>query len=128
MRNSATERIRVELQRNLDDQKTSADRNKRGQFATPTMLAREILSYAKRVLPKSQKIRFLDPALGTGAFYSALLEVFGKKAVAAATGFEIDPHYGTDTQKLWSDFDLDFRLADFTKAAVPKMQGQRYNL
>ena len=47
-----------------------------GQFATPSALASEILAYAKKLMPCGQKIRFLDPGLGTGAFYSALLQAF----------------------------------------------------
>jgi hypothetical protein len=48
----------------------------KGQFATPNTLAIEIINYSKTLLSPDQKIRFLDPAIGTGSFYSALLQSF----------------------------------------------------
>ncbi len=66
------EQKRLELQQALDGQKSAAERNRLGQFATPTALACEILRYGVSLLPLGREIRFLDPAIGTGAFYSAL--------------------------------------------------------
>lgn len=63
---------RLELQALLDGKKTSAARNKLGQFATPTTLARDVLGYGLALLPKDQPVSFFDPAIGTGSFYSAL--------------------------------------------------------
>ena len=63
---------RSALQTRLDRQKTSAERNRLGQFATPTQLARDVLAYGLSLLPETMPIRFLDPAIGTGSFYSAL--------------------------------------------------------
>ena len=73
---SPIETRRLELQCDLDAAKTQAERNRMGQFATPTALARDILGYAKRQLGADIGVRFFDPAIGTGSFYSALLEVF----------------------------------------------------
>jgi len=109
------EHSRLRLQANLDEQKTSADRNKLGQFATPTALARDILTYGVSLLDPSDKINFLDPAIGTGSFYSALQEVCPNWRVANATGFEIDPHYGLPAAKLWRNTKLNYALADFTR-------------
>jgi hypothetical protein len=111
---SIREQKRVDLQARLDAEKSSAERNKLGQFSTPTELARDILNYASKRLPKG-RVRFLDPAIGTGAFYSALLENFPRTRVAAAQGFEIDPHYGEPARGAWADTPLDIALADFTK-------------
>ncbi len=72
----AKEQERVALQASLDAKKTQAERNRLGQFATPTALAEDILRYAGALLPPATKVRFLDPAIGTGSFYSALLRVF----------------------------------------------------
>jgi predicted RNA methylase len=77
----------------LESLKTQTERNKLGQFATPNVLATDILEYAKTLLPTSQQIRFLDPAFGTGAFYSALLRVFPSLRITKAWGYEIDPHH-----------------------------------
>ncbi len=111
---------RLVLQDVLDAKKDGAERNRMGQFATPTGLAVAVLRYAKAQFDKSENVRFIDPAIGTGSFYSALLDVFPKTRIGAAVGYEIDPHYGVPAAELWGDTGLDIRLEDFTKAEVPK--------
>lgn len=108
------EQKRLELQVELDAGKVQAERNRLGQFATPTPLALDILQYAKTILPDNVELRFLDPAIGTGAFYSALTTVFPGQRIAEALGFEIDPHYGEPASKLWTKSGLVIKLADFT--------------
>lgn len=110
------EQRRLELQSALDGQKTQTERNRLGQFATPTALAADVLRYAQSLLHVGEKVRFLDPAFGSGAFYSALLKVFPKKRRAEALAFEIDPHYGEPAAQLWQDHGLTLQLADFTHA------------
>ncbi len=122
------EENRLKLQQQLDAVKTQTERNKLGQFATPTLLATDILSYAKTLLPESQPIRFLDPAFGTGAFYSALLRSFPRSQITAAYGYEIDPHYGNDALQFWRDEFLDLKLADFTQAKPPLLDQDKINL
>lgn len=117
------EEQRVVLQNNLDTIKTQAERNRLGQFATPTELASEMLSYARRLMPANSSIRFLDPAIGTGSFYSALLREFPSERIEAANGFEIDPHYGEPARALWNDPRLKLTLGDFTMSAQPKDGG-----
>lgn len=107
---------RLDLQLGLDRQKTQAERNRLGQFATPTDLANDLLRYAHELLPVDKNVLFLDPAFGTGAFYSALLRVFPKRRILESIGFEIDPHYGGPTGKFWTDHGLTLRLEDFTQA------------
>jgi adenine-specific DNA-methyltransferase len=114
------EQHRLGVQAALDAEKTQLERNRMGQFATPSPLAFEVLSYAKKLMPRHEKIRFLDPALGTGAFYSALLQAFPASRIAEAVGYEIDPHYGTPAQEIWSETGLHVELLDFTKAAPPE--------
>jgi adenine-specific DNA-methyltransferase len=115
-----TEQHRLVVQAELDAARTQVERNRMGQFATPSPLALEILSYAKKLMPQGQKVRFLDPGLGTGAFYSAFLRSFPARQIAAATGYEIDPHYGEPARRLWSSIGLDVQLSDFTKAESPE--------
>lgn len=110
------EERRLALQAELDDQKTPEDRNHMGQFATPTTLASEILAHGLRLLPREEPIRFLDPGIGTGSFYSALRATAQHGCIESAFGFEIDPHYGTPSRALWADHPLNIRLEDFTKA------------
>jgi adenine-specific DNA-methyltransferase len=108
------EQKRIALQADLDAKKTQAERNRLGQFATPTALAKDILDYASKLIPRNDKVSFLDPAIGTGSFYSALLKVFLENRIEKALGFEIDPHYGEPSKLLWKDTNLTLKLADFT--------------
>jgi len=110
------ERDRLSLQLGLDQQKTQAERNRLGQFATPSGLAYDLLRYAYALLPPDKKIHFLDPAFGTGAFYSALIKAFPKRQIVEAAGFEIDPHYGNPAVQFWRDHGLKLTLEDFTQA------------
>lgn len=107
---------REELQKRLDSKKTQDERNKLGQFSTPYRLASEIMDYAK-TLVSQKNISFLEPSIGTGVFYSAFLDKFGEKN-NRALGFEIDPHYYIPTKELWSDSNLELKLADFLESNV----------
>jgi len=118
----ALEDKRLNLQAKLDGCKTSEDRNRLGQFATPTALAREILSHGIRLLPKGENIKFFDPGIGTGSFYSALLAVTPEERIESAVGFEIDRHFGEPACAHWQDTLLKIYLDDFTQAE-PKGQG-----
>jgi adenine-specific DNA-methyltransferase len=112
---STLEQKRLALQAELDSHKNQSQRNKLGQFATPTALAQDILRYTARLINEGQSIRFLDPAIGTGAFYSALRTIFPDDRVREAVGFEIDPHYGLPSAQLWCGTDLNLTIADFTR-------------
>jgi hypothetical protein len=122
------EQDRLELQRALDAAKTQEERNRLGQFATPTALAVDILSYARSLLSEKSQVRFLDPAFGTGSFYSALLTVFPERQVERAEGYEIDPHYGKDTATFWNSTPLHLHLKDFTRSTPPVLSSDRANL
>lgn len=108
------ENARLHLQLKLDEAKTHNERNILGQFATPTMLALDILRKAKSLF-KDSPVSFLDPAIGTGSFYSALNEVFPINQIQNAVGYEIDEHYGLPAIELWKDNPLTIRIGDFTK-------------
>ncbi len=116
---ASLERARLRLQERLDSEKTAPDRNSKGQFATPPALAHDILNYASQEFAANQEIRFLDPAIGTGAFFSALRTVFPPARVAQASGYEIDSHYGVPAAKLWRETGLDLKIDDFTRAPYP---------
>jgi len=118
---------RQALQSSLDGQKTQEERNVMGQFSTPISLATDILTHAKNILPKRENVRFLDPAFGTGAFYSALNTVFPPKKIESAIGFEIDEHYGVPSIKLWQQTLLNYQLLDFTKQTAPD-EDNKHNL
>ena len=90
-----------------------------GQFSTPSRLALDVLRFAKTIVSTDSNIRFLDPAFGTGSFYSALLAEFPIEQISSAEGIEIDPHYGIPAADLWASSSLRFRVADFTALDPP---------
>lgn len=113
------EDTRISFQDQLDALKTSRERNRLGQFATPTALARELAAYGYDLLGTRTRIHWLDPALGTGSFYSALCSVIPASRRGRCIGYEIDPHYGNAAGALWEDAGLEVRIKDFTTAAPP---------
>ncbi len=123
-----TEETRVKRQTQLDAAKTQIERNKLGQFATPIELAIAIVEYAKNLSSQNQQIRFLDPAFGTGSFYSALLQVFERSQIGTAIGYEIDSYYGNEAISLWKNTPLQLNINDFTKAIPPENQDKKANL
>lgn len=108
----ASEKRRLGEQRRLDSLKSAAERNAWGQFATPPGLAEDMLRYARQL---TGPVRFLDPAIGTGSFYSALRRVFKPDDIEAAAGVELDPHFAEVARRLWADSGLQIMEADFTR-------------
>lgn len=127
MKNDQLERQRQVIQTELDGKKTQEERNVMGQFSTPYILANDVLAHAKNIFPKRGKVRFMDPAIGTGSFYSALNNVFPESRIEVATGYEIDEHYGKPALQLWKKTELNYSLADFTKQEPPS-EDEKYNL
>jgi len=118
------EQVRVAMQKTLDAGRSPRSRNRMGQFATPTALANDVIHCGLKLLGLDVPVRFLDPAFGTGSFYSALLAA--KPAVASVAGFEIDSHYGLPAIELWRASRLELKLGDFTKADPPPTE-QAFN-
>ncbi len=112
----------------LDASKTSSERNRLGQFATPNLLAIEILRYTKTLLPINEEIYFLDPAIGTGSFYSALLQLFSDDKIKSAIGYEIDRDHAEAALKLWAGTSLQLNIADFTESVPPQNENAKSNL
>lgn len=119
---------RLRRQAELDMATSPAERNRLGQFAIPPPLARRIAAAALEHLPAGEPIRFLEPSLGTGAFYSALLELAGRRALAAADGIEADPAIARIARGLWAERGLSVRAADFTAEPPPDSEDARCNL
>lgn len=109
---TAREKRRLGEQQRLDSLKSAVERNVWGQFATPPGLAEEMLQYAR---PLTGRVRFLDPAIGTGSFYSALRKVFERDHIEAAAGIELDPSFAEVARQLWADSGLQVMEADFTR-------------
>lgn len=119
---------RLELQAELDAAKSKLERNQLGQFATPPSLATALIEHAQRLMPPDQPVHFLDPAMGTGAFYAALLRAFPDHRIKVAWGYEIDPHYGEPARLLWRDRCAEIVIGDFTQAAPPEQDADKFNL
>lgn len=108
------------LQSILDADRNQEQRNQLGQFATPYILAREITKAALGYLPSSQqKIRFLEPSLGSGAFFSALISEIPQERLGSAVGYEIDTRFVKASTALWTEFGLNVREGDFTQGEPP---------
>lgn len=122
------EEQRKALQARIDGTKTQDERNRMGQFGTPTALARDIVRYAVSKLPIDEGIRFLEPGFGTGAFFSALLNSVPPPRLLSARAFELDHAYGTAASTLWASTDLELTVGDFTKATPPSTEQNRFNL
>jgi adenine-specific DNA-methyltransferase len=125
---ASTEVKRILEQTQLDASKSAFERNHLGQFATPNSLAIEILNYSKNILPSDDKIRFLDPAFGTGSFYSALLQSFPVEQIDSAIGYEIDRDYAEVAIKLWERTPLHINISDFTESVPPINDHLKSNL
>lgn len=117
------EERRLGEQVRLDLLKTALERNKLGQFATPPELALSLARYV-RSLFGDDPVRFLDPAIGTGSFFSALSQTFPRGKIQAADGFEVDPIFAETARALWAEEGLRVIEGDFTKQP-PK---PRFNL
>ena len=125
---SRKEEQRLEIQKELDRQKSQTERNQLGQFATPTTLADEIVQAARGYLFDVKQIDFLEPAFGTGSFFSALLRNVEPGKLGRCQGYEIDLHYARPAQQLWSDTPLHLEIADFTLLPLPDSEADRYDL
>lgn len=113
---NSIEARRQAIQAALDARKSAAERNRLGQFATPNALAIEIARYVQSVAGRGLRtVRFADPALGTGSFYSAALTVFGRERIESALGVELDSVFCDAARELWTEAGLDVVRGDFTQ-------------
>ena len=111
---------RQNVQTKLDRLKSASERNKMGQYATPFSLASEIVEFVRDTyFTETDKIRFLDPAVGTGAFFSAMLHAFPKTQIENAVGIELDSQIASITKNLWTAWGLDVVEADFAQLPFP---------
>lgn len=107
---------RQAIQAEIDTRKSVAERNRLGQFATPNALAVEIARYVQSVLGRTKgSIRFADPSIGSGSFFSAALAVFGSKRISSAVGVELDPVFADAARNLWTNAKLEVVHGDFTR-------------
>lgn len=116
---SSLESRRQAIQADIDTRKSAADRNRLGQFATPNALAVDIARYVESVIGQTKdSIRFADPSIGSGSFFSAALSVFGSKRIDSAVGIELDPAFADAARNLWADAGLEVVCGDFTRVVA----------
>lgn len=112
------------MQEAIDKKKDIEERRRFGQFSTPYELAREIVSFGLSLLG-TDEITFLEPCIGSGAFYSALLNAAnGGYTIEFATGIEIDPVYCDCAKRLWSGTGIDIINDNFANVKPDR----KYNL
>lgn len=102
------EHSRLQTQVLLDSAKTALERNKLGQFATPPALSRSITRFViENYLGHRKNMKFLEPALGTGSFYSALLSTCNGHSIEQAVGIEYDKDFFSAAKRLWKANGID---------------------
>ena len=119
----ATEARRLTEQSRLDELKDSDERNRWGQFATPPQLSLDIARHAFHLWSRAGDgpVSFLDPAIGTGSFFSALRHAFPDKLIEHAAGIELDPRFAEMARSLWAASGLNVTQSDFT-TCTPQRQ------
>jgi predicted RNA methylase len=126
---NSVETRRQSIQATLDARKSAAERNRLGQFATPNDLAVEIARYVRSVAVRALRgIRFADPAIGTGSFFSAALAVFGRERIDSAVGVELDCAFCDAARDLWASAGLDVMQGDFTQIVASASRPPAPNL
>ena len=117
--NSSIESRRQAIQTDIDTGKSATERNRLGQFATPNALAIDVARYVESVIGSTPgTIRFADPSIGSGSFFSAALTVFGTKRISSAVGIELDPAFADVARNLWAKSGLEVVRGDFTRVVA----------
>ena len=112
---SELEHLRCREQAQFDTETSREERNRSGLFATPNRLAVEMTTYLSGLLDSTEQIRFLEPALGSGVFYSAVLQTIGPERIRSAVAFETDPRLVELSRRLWESHGLEVIEGDFTR-------------
>lgn len=82
-------------------------------YLTPPELARDISRLALKYHKRKDPIKFGDPAVGTGAFYAAILETAGTHTIESAIGIDINRDNLLVAKKKWGRKGLHVKHADF---------------
>lgn len=121
-----TEGRRQREQARLDLAMGSELRNRLGQFSTPSALADEIVAYCWDYWKgKGRPVRFLEPCVGTGSFFSSLRRIIPASSIESAFSCELDDGHADVARSLWQDAGLQIKHADFLKELPPK---KKFNL
>lgn len=99
---SKIESRRLSQQDLLDSQRTAQERNEAGQFATPRILADDVMEFALSEL-HAESVRFLEPSCGSGSFIGALLRQCDARRLDEVVGVELDVRFADLAKELWRD-------------------------
>ena len=123
---SGRETERYQIQTEIDATKTPVERNRLGQYSTPFPLAVAMVRQSLAYLSANSPIRFLEPAVGSGVFFSALSELPGVTSrLTVAVGVEIDSAYGNPARQFWATPPFAIRIEDFIEfSARAENKGQ----
>ncbi len=124
----AKEEDRAVAQEKADAAKSAGERNKLGQFSTPFPVACQMVARALKAIPDKMPIHFLEPAVGSGVFFSGLLHETRESRVASAVGCEIDRTYGDIARGIWADRGLEVLSRDFMDFASDSGNFGRFSL
>ena len=126
--NPAKEERRLALQREIDTARSANERNRAGQFATPLPLAVEVVAKASAFLPGDAPLRMLEPACGTGAFFSAASTVVAPRRWQSRVGVELDPVFAKAARELWTGEGVMIVEGSFTDFSASPENQSRFNL
>lgn len=126
----AKEQQRFTRQKEIDSRRTPLHRNQMGQFSTPFLLAGDIVDYSLSVFEDTGAggIYFLEPAVGTGVFFSALSPHAFRTELHLATGVELDAEYAKVAADLWSEPPFEIENSDFVTFSSLFERQKTYNL
>ncbi|HHY54851.1 MAG TPA: XamI family restriction endonuclease [Chloroflexi bacterium] len=122
------EKQRFAMQKAIDTAKSSLERNRLGQFSTPYALARQMMAATLVHMSTDEHLRFLEPSVGSGVFFSALLAELDERVLRKAVGIEIDQGYLEVAEALWRERGLEVVNADFLTYAMEPGNAGRFNL
>jgi hypothetical protein len=89
----------------------------------------DIARYVRSIVGEAAgDIRFADPSIGSGSFFSAALTVFGSKQMTSAVGVELDPAFADVARSLWAAAGLEVVNGDFTKIVAEDSRPAAPNL
>ena len=125
---SEKESVRFKKQLCVDSQKTQEQRNRMGQFSTPFMLAKQIVVETLSLKMCSPHQSFIEPALGSGAFFSALEDSSEGENVVEAVGLEIDSAYREIAEELWNSPPWRVLSESFIDFSADKANTGRFSL
>ncbi|MFH0992394.1 MAG: XamI family restriction endonuclease [bacterium] len=119
---------RANAQSQADSLKSAVERNRLGQFSTPFPVAYEMVARTLKSFPDNVPIVFLEPAVGSGVFFSALLCNTSRSRIESAIGCEIDPAYGNIARAIWESSGLQVLVCDFIRFASDPANFGRFSL